>query len=627
MIRKDILAKALCGVMVFSLVAGFVPEKAMAAQGIPAYEYKDVFETGTVSVEGIKVEEVVDGVTQPINKSITFTLYNSTKQEVQETVTSKNGVLPAIDFVKNHNYIFFAEDSEYEMKNAYVWMKDGKLVDMKNGIDAANNSYNYQELTSLQLTKISEDGPTADFGRRATLNLEVYGTTGEAGVYNVQFKLISEVETIEVTNKGATSGRTTIQESILEDVDYILVAESNDYDIDPFPVTIKDKSEYNHSDGSHGGRYSYDHSDCHAADKVTLIKKQDAHKNDTTITSDTGNTTVAGFNFKDLILRDEVLDKSQVTTLSGDYDVINIKAVNTHRYEIAKLAVGEFRITEKVDPTKQVKNVYYIDKDNNLQSVDFVQEGNEVNFTMNSLSIYPVVIAYEDTPIAFDNTKIYVKAVDESGKPVSNLQLSLSSESSSMNFAATTDVDGKASYTCSGSESVSGAYTLIPSADSGYTCESPATITFDQSNGSKYIKSIDGANYTNKTGRITIVVKKSEGPVDPQPEFNSKVLNVKVVDEYGNPVPNLMLYLSGDYEDYEFDSVTDANGKAKFTCDDAAWDGEYELLSVEDSGYACESPIMVTLELDDDFNAYIAYLDDDEYTSETGEITVIVTPN
>ncbi len=402
--KKDILAKLLCAVMAVSLIAGLMPREVAAADipkyhNIPAYQYKDIFETERVNIQGIKVEEIIDDSvdpveTQPLEKSIEFTIFNSTKQEVERTVVSQNGVLPELNLIKNHNYIIFAEDyndTGYWMRNAYIWVKDGKLVNIKHDPDLSP----YPEFNSLQLYNCVKKEPIAEAERRITTNISVY--KGEGLMYNKKFKLVSDIETLEVTsgNNGRLSVINQDNLRLLEDITYMVVLEDDTYGVEPFPLAGKDKSEYKYQNNKELGRYFYDHSSCKKVENIQLIDKKDVHKNDKPVTSDSGNTTISGFNFKDFLIMDRKLDKNTISGLEDkECDVVDIKVVNPHRWEISKLAAGEFKITEKIDAKRIVSNVYYVDANNDLQPLEFEQVDNTVNFTMNSLSLYPVVIEY-----------------------------------------------------------------------------------------------------------------------------------------------------------------------------------------------------------------------------------------
>ena len=380
--------KLLAVALVIAVLAGTAAGTEVKAASIPvyhdipAYQQKDVFSEERVKVQGIKVEEVVNDtvspvVTKAIEQPVKFVIYNSTKQEIEQTITSQNGVLPELNLVNDHNYIIYAEDSDYEMNNVYLWIRNGIPVDIKN----YQTEYDYPEVESLQLYCRETEEPDPD--HRVMINLPVYYYEGL--MQNIRFKLVSDVETIETTNKKGY-----LREELLEDVVYMVTVENDIYDMEPLPITVKDKSEYG------AGKYTYNHSNCARVESIQLVDKKDAHQNDTTITSLSGNTVATGMDFKDYLLLDKELDPDIVSGLeSTDYDVIDLKIVNPHRWEVSKLAAGEYKITEKTDMNKQVKHVYYLDSENQLQKLEFSQASNRVTFIMNSMSLYPIVIEYE----------------------------------------------------------------------------------------------------------------------------------------------------------------------------------------------------------------------------------------
>ena len=365
---------------------------------IPAYQQKDIFSTDTVTIPELAVNKLVDSTASPLDKEIKFVIFNSTKQVIEREVTSENGKLPELNLVKNHNYIIWAEDSEYEMSNVYVWVKDGHLVDIKKNVDTGN----YPEVTSLELTKREQPGEASREGQRVRSNMGVYTTQG-GRLFNVNFKFISNIETIEVSS----GNNARLNVDLLEDVVYMVTVDNANFTVEPFPIVIKDKSEYG------AGKYTYDFSSCAKVDNIYLVNKSDGHKNDTVLTNTNyddiyqgiyenvaGNTTITGMNFKDFLVLDRKLDKSTVKGMTGkDYEVFDIKVVNPHRWEIAYIAAGDYQITEQLDNTKAVKNVYYVDDNQNLQQVPFTQKNNKVTFSMNTLSMYPVVVEYDSSEV------------------------------------------------------------------------------------------------------------------------------------------------------------------------------------------------------------------------------------
>lgn len=605
--RKKVLPALLCTAMMLSAIAVIPPQEAKAENNIPAYQKdNDVYATETVKTGSLPV---VDEAGETVAKAVEFTVYNSTKQEIQEVVSSANGKFPELDLVKNHNYIFFAEDAEYKMVNVYAWVQnDGKLLNIKSA--NAENGYAYTEVTEFKLLKTGNDA----CGRRAHFNVPVYVGSGTGTMQNIKFKLISEEETIEaVSNRNGY-----LNADILEDVDYMVTVESDRYAVDAFPITIKDKSEYERTDGTPLGRYPYDHSDCHRVMEIRLVEKQDAHKNDTTLTSASGNTTVSGFHFKDMLLFEQKQDR-EIPQLSGrNYDVIAIKGVNPHRDETAKLTVGEFTYTEKVSGTKQASHVYYIDKSGQLQEIDFRQSGDRVLFKMDSLSLYPVVIEYGDADITTDSRMLNVKVVDAEQNPVSGMRLCFKG-GDIVNFKTVTDAAGKATYLCDNSEKAGNTYALGLADESQYTCNTSKSVVFGAASSGSYIATVDGAAYTGT--EITLTVTKKE-----ETETDNRTLCVKVVDEAGNPVAGVQLYLEAMNDvgigDVYFPAETDGAGRGCCPCTDDIIEYEFELKPSPDSGYACDMPIEVTCDYNDDWEYCFDTVDGEEYNGEEIVLTV-----
>lgn len=401
--RGRVLGAVLGIALAMTQIPGIVSQAAwMPDHQIPAYQQKDIFSTDTVTIPGLAVNELVDSTETPLDREIKFVIFNSTKQVIEQEVTSQNGKLPDLNLVKNHNYIIWVEDTEYKMSNLYVWVRDGRLVDIKKNVDTGN----YPEVTSLELTKREQPGVASREGQRVRSNMGVYTTQG-GRLFNINFKFISNIETIEVSS----GNNARLNVDLLEDVVYMVTVDDSkddsNFTVEPFPIVIKDKSEYG------AGKYTYDFSSCAKVDNIYLVNKSDGHKNDTVLTNTNyddiyqgiyenvaGNTTITGMNFKDFLVLDRKLDKSTVKGMADkDYEVFDIKVVNPHRWEIAYIAAGNYEITEQLGNTKTVKNVYYVDDNQNLQQVPFTQKNNKVTFSMNTLSMYPVVVEYDSNEV------------------------------------------------------------------------------------------------------------------------------------------------------------------------------------------------------------------------------------
>ena len=628
----------------------------MTDHNIPAYQKKNMYETETTEIKGITV---VDKEGNKITDPVHFVIFNSTKQEIQEEVDSKDGVLPTLKLINDHNYTIYAQDKNYIFarddqdeknnlyNNVYVWVNDGKIKNIKDIVNQAPPSYPYGEVTSLTMQKRDEPNKTPEEDRRIRVDLTTKVKSSGGTLSNVNVIFTSDVETV-TAKSGNSNGRLSV--NLLEDVNYMVSVDNANWDIDPFPLAVKDKSEYN------AGRYPYDHTSCNRVggadvanwDVLWLVDKGQTHKEDTTLTNTNygdykvyadiaGKTTITGANFKDCLVLDHELDKSLVTDLdaSADYDVIDIKVVNPHRWEFCKFATGDYTITEGVAEGKNVKQVSYLKDGKRVKIDDFQQSGSEITFKMDSLSLYPIVVEYgeESEPEPeVDLQKMTVKVVDEKGSPVEGLELYLKSEGygeyGNLKPGVKTDADGKLTYECGGTEMDDDEYSLLPVEGSEYTCDSPKVVTFGvDENWDTYIATIDGEEYTGQEVTLTVKNTTTEPEPEPEPEVDLQKMTVKVVDEKGSPVEGLELYLKsegyGEYGNLKPGVKTDADGKLTYECDGTEMDDdEYSLLPVEGSEYTCDSPKVVTFGVDENWDTYIATIDGEEYTGQEVTLTV-----
>lgn len=403
---------------------------------IPPYQEKNVHGGTSVKIKSLPVEEIVDGKPggkiEPFTETIKFQIFDSTMQKAEKTVEAKNGKLPELSLIDNHTYIITAKDENYKVvraettttklsKNAYIWVHNGKIFDIKKNAD----TYDYPEFKSLQVAK--KDSSDSEDDDRVLLRLPVYYKNSDGELRNVPIRLVSAVETIETTtgDNGRFRHNGTYDIRLLEDVTYIVVVDDERYGIEAFPLAAKDKSEYRTDKGRPGERYFYDHSDCHQVNEIRLVDKKDARKNDKTITSLSGKTTISGFDFKDFLAMEKKLSKNLVTGLDGkDYDVLDICVINPHRWEISKLAAGSFKIVHKISASKKVAAVYYLNNSGKLKPIEFKQGDNKVSFTMKSLSVYPVVIEYQPDSRGNNSTA--------SGKHVAVKKVTVSGDSKSI---------------------------------------------------------------------------------------------------------------------------------------------------------------------------------------------------
>ena len=395
---------------------------------IPAYQMRDVYSQKQVKIGPIDVFNGRYSSDKPVDYDVTFTIYNSTLQKIDQVVTTKDGKLPELTLTEGFNYIFMVLDnSRWYMANRYYWVHNGKLCDIKSyepnlkelkkrkGDDykptdkERENCYDtVNSITVMSFNNQSDSTDRLNGNRNDNIYVYYQGKEAEAGI-NIVFT--SDRET--VTAKTDKYGR--VQPILLEDVNYMVSTDDPRYEIDPFPIAVKDKSEYSDSKiWSYVNRFFYDHSTCHRVglgyqtfdkekkemitvtdEPITLLDKGQAHKHDTPLTSLSGNVTVEGMQFKDIVLLDRKVNRDIPELGEKDYRVMDITTVNPHRGEICKLASGDFTVTTSAFG-RTVDNVYRIEANGALQKCDFEQKDGKVRFHVNALPAESVVLEYSN---------------------------------------------------------------------------------------------------------------------------------------------------------------------------------------------------------------------------------------
>lgn len=423
--RIALLAVLLVGMMG---TAAFGASAVKKYHNIPAYQMRDVYSQKQVKIGPIDVFNGRYSSDKPVDYDVTFTIYNSTLQKIDQVVTTKDGKLPELTLTEGFNYIFMVLDnSRWYMANRYYWVHNGKLCDIKSyepnlkelqkrkgedykPIDKERENC-YDRVNSITVMPFNNQSDSTDrLNGNRNDNIYVYyqGKEAEAGI-NIVFT--SDRET--VTAKTDKYGR--VQPILLEDVNYMVSTDDPRYEIDPFPIAVKDKSEYSDSKiWSYVNRFFYDHSTCHRVglryqtldkekqemitvtdEPITLLDKGQAHKHDKPLTSLSGNVTVEGMQFKDIVLLDRKVNRDIPELGEKDYRVMDITTVNPHRGEICKLASGDFTVTTS-SFGRTVDNVYRIDANGALQKCDFEQKDGKVRFHVNALPAESVVLEYSN---------------------------------------------------------------------------------------------------------------------------------------------------------------------------------------------------------------------------------------
>ena len=403
---------------------------------IPAYQMRDVYSQKQVKIGPIDVRDGEKLYSESnVKDDVTFTIYNSTLQKIDQVVTTKDGKLPELTLTEDFNYIFMvldngSERSQRRMNNFYIWIHDGKMLNIKSyeknladwkkyhPDDEVTNRVRMSCYDVIQNFKVynkefDQDTSRLDANKNAPQETKELGNIfvyykGKPVGEGVNIVFTSDRETVEA--KTDVNGK--VHPVLLEDVNYMVSTDDSRYDIEPFPIAAKDKSEYD------AGRYFYDHSTCHrvglryevrdpetgevriepkddALNPIVLLDKGQAHKHDKPLTSLSGNVTVEGMQFKDIVLLDRKVNRDIPELGEKDYRVMDITTVNPHRGEICKLASGDFTVTTS-SFGRTVDNVYRIDANGALQECDFEQKNGKVRFHVNALPAESVVLEYSN---------------------------------------------------------------------------------------------------------------------------------------------------------------------------------------------------------------------------------------
>lgn len=354
-------------------------------------EYAFIYDDEKVTLSGMPVYKAFEGTTYhenavPLEKPIKFVFYNCSRQEFEGAVVSENGMLPDVQLYKNHSYIVYFEDSEYMAPNYYIKLSEsGEKPVCTKCYGKEDGFYLYERKTTV------EDPARAN---RVPITLPVQIKQGMDMVLKpgIKVKLVSPYETVEAVSNA--EGYISVE--LIEDINYVVVVEDDEYSAESFPMTIKDKSEYG------AGKYPYDHTSCGGVNGIYLCEKGTEHDNDTTLVCPSGKTTVTGMNFRGgrYVLQGRILSDVKVNELKDKkYDVLDVDVINMYRTELSKLATGEFTITRTLEKGRTVSAVYYIDANGELQEVEFSQNGNKLTYKMSSLSMYNNVIEYKDVKV------------------------------------------------------------------------------------------------------------------------------------------------------------------------------------------------------------------------------------
>ena len=348
-------------------------------------QYAKIYEKEKVVLKNMPVLRKSGNEYKPIKKKITFIFYNATTQTVETKVQSSDGVLPDVEMVKGHNYIVFAGDGDFEMPNAY-------LVLNKTGEKPVPSKQNGRKVDAFYLTQRQMYVSNPEAAKRVAYTLPVFDKDHNP-VDNVKIKFVSEYDQVTATVKDGV-----VEYALIEDQNYMVYVDDPRYTLDSFPMTMKDKSEWG------AAKYAFNHFSCGSVNELILKPKSEEGKNNTQLIDIDNTTAVTGLHFGrgEYLVSVRKLPKESVKGLEGkDYEVLDIDMINMYRTELSKLVRGNFKVSRLVPDGKDVKQVYYVDKDGNLVKVPFKQilasdGGYIVAFDMSSMSMYNNVIEYTE---------------------------------------------------------------------------------------------------------------------------------------------------------------------------------------------------------------------------------------
>ena len=417
-----------CSYAVFAsdngLPADYVPNKddnrdlsgnVQNKYGIPWHQFKNILTDETVRIPSVDVE-VVEGYGDP--EEAGFIIYNSTTQEIETVVyPDASGKLDIPPLKRGHTYILMLNTDRFIIDggNVYVWA----LAAGDQGV-TSGGAYEHKK----NYVRLSDDDPVpTNYLRRLTQIELKYDPTGYR---NPRYYSIKNLITVNYNGKAAPNGVrirltsdgndpvTAVTENgrldvdLIEDTDYTVHVDDGRYTVDTFALTIKDKSEHKFRDSMTGAilsldKYTYDHTCCQGVSvierkdktstvdegKVSSLKK---YKN-----TNTPQTTVKGMDFKTLLL---LVRYPEISLPAGsgvtDYDAVELTLANPHRWEKCKITDHAFTVTQMLPQQRTVKNVYLL-ANGVLKPIAFSQNNKEsVEFKMNSMSLYDVVIEYLD---------------------------------------------------------------------------------------------------------------------------------------------------------------------------------------------------------------------------------------
>ncbi len=418
-------------------VSDYMPDEAWAED---MYEYyPNIYNTEKAVFPSMPVYDKETG--ELVEDEVKVVFYDTNLQEYAEEVTTVDGMVPELELTKLHTYLVTVESKDYTMDRLYFMLdnKGRQIYPFKLDRDTWSGE-KVERVKSLQLEKRETPVEDPRDDNKIEVKIPVYAWDSEifttfnrteydymlmkdAGYFRgAKFKFVSQYETVE----GEVDENNMIVARLTEDMDYMLILDEFEdyygtYTSAPIPVAVK----FHEMFGEDHARDPYNHTNCNGASVVMTLSStgqvikcesfphnyeyRNLNEGRAVITSEQGNVKLSGMSIHAIdqdateddydhppIVNERVIDK-EISELDGkEYSVLDIDMINMHRGELLKFAAGDYTYDVKVPEGKIVSNVYKVGSNDELEALNYTQNGSSLTFSMDTISINDIAIEYAD---------------------------------------------------------------------------------------------------------------------------------------------------------------------------------------------------------------------------------------
>jgi len=407
--------------------------------GVPVHQFKDVLGEERITVQDIAVEIEDEDMDEwmdpePAPDGVRFRIYNCTTQQTEQFAETKDGKLSGISLKRSHAYLITTDDSKYTIYHSWIYRNEesGKSISQLNrelyvwALGAGDEGVSEEGAYDYKTRYDAPDYLTPV--RTITLH---YNETGfsDPSVYTMKMPVtydgspVSGVRFILTSDEGGAITAVTDEEGmlkadLLEDMDYTVHVDDENYGVSVFALAVKDKSEHKgYSEETQqpyvNGRYCYDHTCCQGANSINLISKEEADsykersvRSLKTYTGTDGKkyplTVVRGMDFKNLVLLVRNHDLEIPAGLSGkECEAFDLTLVNPHRWEICDITDVEMHITHHLSKTRNIEKLYSVNGES-FEEIPFEQTAaGTIEFDIRNMpsGTFAAVFADEPAPV------------------------------------------------------------------------------------------------------------------------------------------------------------------------------------------------------------------------------------